>query len=167
MNPSPQQQIESIVRSLEEKGSRAAPVMEATDLATSHPEAVGDLAVTVMRRFPKGGTFLTERSVTCRRTLARTCRSCFGHPRKGRWEERCGSVRNRVRQFAVPSTLHSHLDRIFCSDPNARSYYECYPWRESGDQHLAFLRKVIENRVRRRMIEGGRGSLCVKLGIPR
>src|SRR5487761_2671381 len=55
---SPQQQIESIVRSLEEKGVPAAPVVEATALATSHPEAITDLALAVMRRFPEGGTFL-------------------------------------------------------------------------------------------------------------
>lgn len=58
MNRSPPQQIESIVRSLEKKGVPAAPVEEATNLATSHPEAVFDLAIAVMRRFPKGGTFL-------------------------------------------------------------------------------------------------------------
>jgi hypothetical protein len=58
MSRSPQQQIESIVRILEERGVPAAPVMEATALATSHPEAVSDLAIAVMRRFPKGGTFL-------------------------------------------------------------------------------------------------------------
>lgn len=58
MSLSPQQQIESIVRSLEEKGVPAVPVVEATNLATSHPEAVSDLAIEVMRRFPKGGTFL-------------------------------------------------------------------------------------------------------------
>jgi hypothetical protein len=58
MRQSAQDQIESIVRSLEEKGVPAAPVLEATALATSHPEAVSDLAIAVMRRFPKGGTFL-------------------------------------------------------------------------------------------------------------
>jgi hypothetical protein len=58
MGISPQQQVESIVRSLEEKGVPAAPVVKATALATSHPEAVSDLAIAVMRRFPKGGTFL-------------------------------------------------------------------------------------------------------------
>ena len=58
MQQLPKEQIEAIVRSLETKGIPAAPVMEATALATSHPESVSDLAIAVMKRFPKGGTFL-------------------------------------------------------------------------------------------------------------
>jgi hypothetical protein len=48
MDQSAHNQVESIVRSLEEKGIPAAPVVEAIALATSHPEAVSDLAVAVM-----------------------------------------------------------------------------------------------------------------------
>ena len=58
MEDSAQQQIELIVRSLEERGVSAAPVGEAIALATSHPETVHELALAVMERFPKGGTFL-------------------------------------------------------------------------------------------------------------
>lgn len=58
MDESPAQQIEFIVRELEKKGIPAAPMTEALALATTHPKAVSDLAVAVMKRFPKGGTFL-------------------------------------------------------------------------------------------------------------
>ena len=50
MQQSPKEQIEFIVRSLEEKGIPAALVIEATALATSHPEAISALAIAVMVR---------------------------------------------------------------------------------------------------------------------
>ncbi len=58
METSPREQIEFIVSKLEAKGVPAAPVVESLALATSHPEAVYNLAISVMKRFPKGGTFL-------------------------------------------------------------------------------------------------------------
>jgi hypothetical protein len=146
MSLSPQQQIESIVRSLEEKGVPAAPVIEATALATSHPEALSDLAITVMRRFPKGGTFLD---------------GAFSYLLQDRWPELVQAALDTLEQcngkndaaasvieyasFQCPSALHSHLDRIFLIRPNARCYFEFYPWRGSGDQHFSFLRNIIEN----------------------
>lgn len=35
--------------------------------------------------------------------------------------------------------------RIFASRPNARSYYETYPWRESGQSNFDFLRGIVED----------------------
>ena len=125
MSLSPMQQIESIVRSLEEKGVPAAPVEEATALATSHPEAVSDLAIAVMRRFPEGGTFLD---------------GAFSYLPHERWPELVHAALNTLEQckgkndaaasvieyasLQCPSALHPHLDRIFLIRPNARCYYE-------------------------------------------
>src|SRR5262245_52896219 len=125
MEESPQQQIESIIGSLQEKGARAAPVLEATALAMSHPEAVSDLAIAVMRRFPKGGTFLD---------------GSFSYMPEERWPEliqialdilerssgkndAAASVIERA-SLQCPSALHPDLDRIFLIRLNARSYYE-------------------------------------------
>jgi hypothetical protein len=146
MSRSPHQEIESIVRSLEERGVSAAPVVEASALGMSHPEAVFDLAVAVMRRFPQGGTFLD---------------GAFSYLPQDRWPGlvemamdtlECSDEKNDAAASVVlyaslqcPSALHPHLDRIFLIRPNARCYYECYPWRESGDQHFDFLRNVIED----------------------
>lgn len=38
-----------------------------------------------------------------------------------------------------PTVLHPHLDLLFELRPNVGTSYETYPWRESGDRHLAFL----------------------------
>lgn len=146
MSLSPRQQIESIVRSLEENGVSAAPVMEATALATSHPKAVADLAIAVMCRFPTGGTFLDgalsylpqDSWPELIRTALQTLEDCHGK----------NDAAVAVIEYAslqCPSALHPHLDRIFLTRPNARCDSECYPWRESGERHFRFLRNVIEN----------------------
>lgn len=150
MPPSPQQQIEAIVRSLEQKGIPAAPVVEATALATSHPEAVSDLAITVMRRFPKGGTFLdgaltylpqenwpalVQHALDALDALDKSADKSFNA---------AGSV-IAYASLQFPSALHDHLTRIFLVRPNERCTYERFPWRESGDLHFDFLRGVIES----------------------
>jgi hypothetical protein len=143
MSRSPQRQIESIVRSLEEKGVPAAPVEEAIALATFHPDAVADLAVAVMRRFPKGGTFLNGAFSYLPQgswpELVRVALDALEHA-DGKNEAAASVV--EYASLQCPSALHPHLDRIFLIRPNARRNYECYPWRESGDQHLGFLRGV-------------------------
>ncbi len=146
MSLSPQKQIEFIVRSLEEKGVQAAPVVEATALAASYPEAVGDLAITVMRRFPKGGTFLD---------------GAFSYMPRENWPslvhhaldvlEASGGNNHAAASvlehgsLQFPSVLHPHLDRIFLIPQNA-GYYRERPWRESGEQHFGYLRNIIESR---------------------
>jgi hypothetical protein len=146
MKQSPQQQIQSIIRSLSKKG--AAPVAEATALARSHHEAVSDFAIAVMKRFPKGGTFLD---------------AALSYLPQGEWPALVQSALDALDESAdksfnatgsviayaslqCVSALHPHLTRIFTSRPNECCYYEEFPWRESGDGHLEYLRSVIENK---------------------
>jgi hypothetical protein len=42
-------------------------------------------------------------------------------------------------------SLHPHLDNLFNLAPNRRTYYACWPWRESGTLHFAYLRNVLEH----------------------
>jgi hypothetical protein len=146
MSRSLQQQIESIVGSLEKEGVRAAPVEETIDLALAHPDAVSDLALAVMYRFPEGGTFLD---------------GAFSYMPQERWPQlikvaldtlgKTPQIKNEAAESVIgyaslqcPPALHPHLDRIFSARPNAGTYYEFYPWRESGDQHFDFLQNVLE-----------------------
>jgi hypothetical protein len=144
---SPQQQTESILRSLEEKGIPAAPVAEATTLAISHPEAVSALAIAVMRRFPKGGTFLDaalsylpekDWPALVQHALVSLDESA---------EKSFSAVGSIVAYASLqsPKALHPHLSHIFLVRPNEGCYYERFPWRESGDLHFDYLRSVIES----------------------
>lgn len=145
MEQSPQEQIETILRSLEARGVPAAPVLEATALATSHPEAVGDLAIAVMRRFPKGGTFLDGAlSFLPQEAWPELAQFALDTLERSGGKNAAAASVIEYASLQCPSALHPHLDRIFVIRPNARCYYERYPWRDSGDQHLGFLRSVIQ-----------------------
>ena len=136
--------VEAIVRSLEAQGRPAAPIQEATDLALSHPESVADLARATIRRFPEGGTFLDAALSYLPEdhwdSLVRFALDALEGP--GENEAACSIIAYASLQ-ALPS-LHPHLDRIFKLRPNSGTYYEDYPWRESGTSHFGSLREEIE-----------------------
>jgi hypothetical protein len=145
MDKSPQQQIQFIIRGLAKKGP--APLVEAMALAKAHPEAVSDLAIAVMKKFPKGGTFVD---------------AALSYLPQGDWPALVESALDALDEAAdksfnaagsviayaslqCVSALHPHLTRIFTSRPNEGCYYERFPWRESGDSHIEHLRDVIES----------------------
>ncbi len=146
MEQSPQQQIEAIVESLEKRGVPVAPVVEATSLATSHPEAVSDLAVAVMKRFPKGGTFLdgalTYLPLEDWHALVENALDVL---EASRGKNDAAESVIAYASLQCPLALHPHLTRIFQVRPNKNSYYERFSWRESGDLHIDYLRGVIES----------------------
>lgn len=146
MKQSAQQQIETIVQLLETKGVPAAPVLETIALATSHPEAVSDLAIAVMKRFPKGGTFLDGAFTYLPQDQwpALIAHALDALEASSGKNDAAGSV-IAYASLQCPSALHPYLSRIFVVRPNAGCYYERFPWRESGDLHFEYLRSVIES----------------------
>jgi len=146
MKQSPKQQIDSIIRYLEKHGVQATPVVESANLATSHPEAISDFVMSVIGRFPKGGTFL---------------HLTFSFLPQERWSEVVefalnalevsGGTKDAARSvidyasFQCPQALHPHLDRLFQLQLHYQSYIRAYPWRESGEQHFPFLRSTLEH----------------------
>ena len=146
MDQSARDQVESIVRSLEEKGIPAAPVVEAIALATSHPEAVSDLALAVMHRFPQGGTFLDGAlSYLPQERWPGLVQAALDILEHASGKNHAAESVIEYASLQCPSALHPHLDHVFLIRPNAGSYYEGHPWRESGDRHFGFLRNFIEN----------------------
>jgi hypothetical protein len=141
------QQIERIITSLEDRGPAAAPVAEALDLARSKPKAVIDLAVATMRRFPKGGTFLNDTlSYLPSAEWPRLVEIALEVFERSAHDNNAAESIVAYASFQALSALHPHLCRIFLHRPNANSYYETCPWRESGEQHLDYLQDVIERR---------------------
>lgn len=141
------QRIEAIIRSLEESGGRAAPVEESTALAMSQPRVVSDLVIAVMRRFPEGGTFLDAALSYLPPEkwplLVEVALEALESPTA----TNIGAAESVIcyASFQCPSALHAHLNRIFRIRPNAGTYFEPYPWRESGDRHLAYLQGIMED----------------------
>lgn len=140
------EQIESIVTKLEEKGLPAAPVEESLALAASHPEAILDLAIAVMERFPDGGTFLDGAFSFLPDALWPSLVERAMEMREQSAEE--NEAADSVIAYAslqCPEALHPHLTRIFNIQPNSGSYYEQYPWRKSAALHFDYLRNIVEN----------------------
>jgi hypothetical protein len=140
---SAQQQIENIIRSLEVRGIPAAPVDESLELATSHPEAVFELAIATIRRFPRGGTFL---DAALSFLPDHEWPKLVGHALDTLESEQKNEAADSVIAYASlqsPTALHAHLTRIFCLRPNERTYYQEYPWRDSGTLHFEFLKTAL------------------------
>src|SRR5262249_22553045 len=127
-----------------------APIQEATDLALACPDAVADLTVAVIDRFSAGGTFLDAAlSYLPEDRWDRLVLSALDALERASENEAACSVIAYAGLQALPS-LHTHLDRIFRLWPNAGTYYEHYPWRESGKSHLRILRAAIEDKASER-----------------
>jgi hypothetical protein len=146
--------VEAIVRAVEERGVRAAPAMEAIELGRAYPEAVADLAVAVVRRFPESGTFLeADLGYLPDRLWDRLVRFALDTPGQTGKNQASDSVIAYASLRALPS-LHPHLDRIFRLRPNAGTYYENWPSRESG---------TVDANARLQMIEDPAASSPLRL----
>jgi hypothetical protein len=117
------------------------PMGEAIALGRQAPDAIFDLAVAVIDRFPAGGTYLD---------------AALGWLPEARWSElvpialaareasRANEAALAAIEHAPPSALHPHLERLFRLHPRG-GYAEA--WRGSGAQTLPFLRGVLEDRT--------------------
>lgn len=143
--PTATEQIESILQRLKEQGIRAAPFAEAMDLARNHLDGVADLAVAVMQRFPRGGTFLDA-------VLSFLPPDQWDTLVVGALDEFASSEENEAAASVLASAslqalpaLHPHLERIFRLRPNGDAYYENWPWRDSGTIDFDRCRLIIED----------------------
>lgn len=107
------------------------------------PSAADAFAEAVLMQVPKGGTFLDL-------TLSFVTEPAFAHlisialQRLARDPEEnaaCAVIAYASLQF--PQLLHPHLTQLFTLAPNAGTYYENWPWRESGALSLPHLSDVL------------------------
>ncbi len=141
----PKEQVEVIVGRLEEQGVRALTFEEAIALSRSHPESVADLALAVIERFPKGGTFLDAAlSYLPDGLWDGLVHFALNTLEKSGANEAADSVIAYASLQALPA-LHPHLDHIFRLRPNSKYYYENWPWRESGTIDFETRRRVLED----------------------
>jgi hypothetical protein len=146
MEGSSEQQIDRILAALKGKGAAAAPFEDSLALAMAHPEAVCQLGLAVIERYPKGGTFLDAAlSYLPQEDWPRLIRHALDSLEEAPDERAAAESVIAYSSLQSPSSLHSELDRIFKLQPNSGSYYEFYPWRESSHQHFDHLRSRVEN----------------------
>jgi hypothetical protein len=107
------------------------------------PLAADAFAEAVLMQVPKGGTFLDL-------TLSFVTEPAFAHlvsialQRLARDpEENAASAVIAYASLQFPRLLHPHLARLFTLAPNAGTYYENWPWRESGALCVPHLSDVL------------------------
>ena len=122
--------------------------MERTlELVVPSPQSAVDLLRIALMEIPEGGTFLD--AAICFMPddafteLTKLALEKFKVNRKNRLAE---SILHYCSLQSV-RTLHPHLTTIFELLPNGGTYYEFWPWRESGKQHFAYLRTALENEL--------------------
>lgn len=146
MAVSPDKQIESIVSDLERRGPAAAPIEAAMELAANHPEAIRDLAVAVMGRFPKGGTFLDGAlSYLPEKHWPPLIKQALDFIEESSVENEAATSVIEYASLQATAALNSHLSRIFALRPNVGTLYEFTPWRAAENTNVNFLKDVIES----------------------
>jgi hypothetical protein len=111
------------------------------ELSLAHPEVIRPLACAFIAN--------ATRSLTCHdaalsylpeQEWPRLVQSAIDAYTSNPQNESAESVLEEAT-LQCPRTLHTHLDAIFTNRIMARTYYGPWPWRESGQRHLAYLRQ--------------------------
>jgi hypothetical protein len=135
---------ETILADFRRSGWDSQPEERAVRLALARPAEAGRLVELGMAELPKGATFLdailsfVDADAYPRLVAAALERLSSGLP---------NATADAVFSYGslmFPAALHPHLDEIFLLRPNEGTYYEAWPWRESGTAHLPFLRGALE-----------------------
>lgn len=138
-------EIEAFITNFRERKWKGNPFDRMFELVRSDPSATLPFVRAVVENLPAGGTFLdASLSFLPDSDWPAAVVLALGAFAKS---SKCEAAESVVSYAALQSlsSLHPHLDTIFRFAPNARAYYENWPWRESGTAHLAFLEAVIRD----------------------
>lgn len=125
-------------------GWSSQPLERTLTLVEHDPAAALDLLLLALRTLSEGATFLhAAASYVGEGDLpflaAAALRTLQAQPGHAVAEDILSHL-----SLQRPTVLHGFLDTLFDLHPNAGSYDEVYPWRESGDLHLSFLAARLE-----------------------
>jgi hypothetical protein len=136
---------EKILADFLAKRWKADPFERALTLAKGAPPAAARFAHLALEQVPEGGTFLD---------------AVLGFVEFDDWPalvSHAVEARDRGPNDAAdsviahgtlqrPEALRHHLERVFALRPNEGTYYENWPWRESGTSSLTFLQGQFSRR---------------------
>jgi hypothetical protein len=135
--------VEQLVRDFQQRGWSAHPFERTIEIAQSTPQDVARLLHIALREIPEGGTFLDA-------ALSFLDPDAFPHIVTAALAVLRHNHKNELAESVVayaslqfPTALHPHLTDIFELAPNQGTYFEDWPWRESGKQHLPFLQAIL------------------------
>jgi hypothetical protein len=120
------------------------PLEKALQIALNHPAAVAELAISIIDELPDGDTFLdmafSYLPIEDWPAVVQHALAALG----GKAENKAAESVIEYASLQCLTALHPHLEEIFAINPYPRSCRQHWPWRESGTQSFAFLRRVLE-----------------------
>jgi hypothetical protein len=131
--------IEQIIHDFKQHRWNAKPFERTMEIVVSHPDKLEHLITTALAELNESSTFTdAAMSFIDKAAFSRLVSEAFAVLERVPNHQMAESVIGQC-SFQFPDLLHPQLTRIFELAPNADSYIENYPWRDSGQTHFAFL----------------------------
>lgn len=132
---------DEIIDAFLDEGWKSKPMDKTIHLVKEDREQALPLALAVLERVQKGGTF---------------CDFLFSHLTEAEFRQLVGVGVERLSEktsdavsaviayasLQFPMLLHPHLEAIFQFQPNKGAYYESWPWRGAGSDEVARLKEL-------------------------
>ncbi|MEQ9379281.1 MAG: hypothetical protein RJP95_00330 [Pirellulales bacterium] len=135
--------VEKLVSEFIERGWKANTFDTLQEIIYGEPDQVSQLLRAIMLKIPDGGTFFeTAISYLSPEEFPMLASDAIRALEAG--ENRAAESFICYTSLQFPSVLHSDLETLFSLQPNSRTFYENWPWRESGTTNSAFLRHQID-----------------------
>jgi hypothetical protein len=136
--------IEHLISDFLDRGWDSNPFDRTLAIVRDTPEQIPTLLRAVMRDIPKGGTlFDAAISYLLLDDFPALVDDAVLVLGDGENEAAESFIAYTALQF--PAAAHPHLKTLFSLAPNSGSYYENWPWRESGTAESEFLVEQISN----------------------
>lgn len=151
--------LEKAIDDFRTLGWKSRPDETVIDIASAAPSTIPVFAESILQRLPEGATFfdhalsfLPEKQWPSLIEKALEAYNPDGANGAADSVIACASLQS-------PQSLHPFLDKIFYLRPNSDTYYENWPWRESGTaildlvEEVDFTTKIFEAAIESRDME--------------
>jgi hypothetical protein len=130
--------VERLIGDFKSRGWDCDPFDQTLAIVNDTPEQVETLLRAVMRDIPQGGTFFDAAiSYLPMDAFSSLVADAIRILEEGPNEAAESLI--AYTSLQVPTALHPHLNKLFSLCPNSGTYYENWPWRESGNAESDFL----------------------------
>jgi hypothetical protein len=137
------QTVKKIIYDFKERRWNSQPMERSLELVLASPDAATHLLREALIEIPQGGTFLDAViSFLPDEEFPNLVENAITIFRRDRGNETAQAILAHTSLQSV-ETLHPHLTTIFELAPNNSTYYENWPWRESGKLHFSLLSDVL------------------------
>jgi hypothetical protein len=136
--------VQQIIGDFKQRKWDAKPFERMMEIAIKHPDELEDLIKTALHQLGRHVTFVDAALsyISSKDAFARLVDEALNTFEEQPENEIAESILQYC-SFQFPELLHPHLTRLFELAPNGSSYVENYPWRNSGQKNLEYLKNVL------------------------